>query len=59
MNNFNWKDTIYLLLVAGLMIAFIKVELYFIYKSRENFRNLGTAYRELKQSRTNLEKLIK
>jgi hypothetical protein len=53
------KLLIYTIFTIGFLIAFIKIEMYFIYKSRENFRNLGTAYRELKQSRTNLEKLIK
>jgi len=58
MNNFNWKDIIYLLLVAGLMIAFIKVELYFIFKSREKFNELKKAYAELKQTRKDLEDLL-
>jgi hypothetical protein len=53
------REIIFILSVIGFLICFIKIELYFIYKSRESFRDLKNAYRELKKSRTNLHNLLK
>jgi len=43
----------------GFILAFFKIELWLWYKSREKFLELTRAYKELKQSRENLYKLLK
>ena len=53
------KLLVYTIFTIVFLIAFFKIEIYFIQKSRENFRDLVNSYRELKQSRTNLEDFIK
>jgi hypothetical protein len=50
---------LFILSVIGFLICFIKIELYFIYKSREKFRELKEAYKDLKKSEQNLHNLFK
>jgi len=53
------REIIFILASLGLLICFIKVEIYFIQKSRENFRELKQAYKELKEAEQELKKIIK
>jgi len=48
------KEIIYILASLGLLVCFIKVEIYLWQKSRENFRELKEAYKELKEAKENL-----
>ena len=41
------------------IIGFIKIELYFWYKTRESFKELRRAYKDLKKSREDLHNLLK
>ena len=50
---------IFILAVAGFILAFFKIEVWLIHKSRENFRNLKEAYKELKESKEDLHNLLK
>jgi len=50
---------LYILSIIGLIWAFIRIELYFIYKSRESFRELKEAYKDLKKSKDDLEEFLK
>ena len=53
------KLLVYTIFTIVFLIAFFKIEIYFIQKSRESFRDLVNSYRELRQSRTNLHNLLK
>ena len=53
------KLLVYTIFTIIFLIAYIKINIYFIQKSRESFRDLLDSYRELKQSRTNLHNLLK
>ena len=41
------------------LIAVVKIELYFLYKSREKFLELKKVYKELKKSKEDLYNLLK
>ena len=53
------REIIFILASLGLLVCFIKVEIYFIQKSRENFRELKKAYKELKEAEQDLHNLLK
>jgi len=50
---------IFILAVLLFLVAFIRLEIYFIQKSREKFRDLGRAYKELKEIKKGLYNLLK
>jgi hypothetical protein len=53
------REIIFILSVIGFMVAFFKIEIYFIRKSREKFLEAGRAWKELKESKDNLYNLLK
>jgi flagellar biogenesis protein FliO len=53
------KEVYFILLVIIFILAFIKIEIYFIYKSREKFEELKKAYIDLKNIREDLHNLLK
>jgi len=53
------REIIFILSIIGLIWAFIRVEIYFIYKSRESFRELKQAYKDLKKSKQDLKEFLK
>jgi len=50
---------LYIIAVAGFVLAFLKISIWLIQKSRENFRELDRAYMELKHSEEDLHNLLK
>ena len=53
------REIYFILLVTIFILAFIKIEIYFIYKSRKKFRDLKEAYKEYKKSREDLYNPLK
>jgi hypothetical protein len=53
------REILFLISCIGFIWAFIKIELYFIYKSRESFRELKKAYKDLKKSKEDLQEFLK
>jgi hypothetical protein len=53
------REIIFILSVIGFMVAFFKIEIYFIRKSREKFLEAGRAWKELKEAEQDLHKLLK
>ena len=53
------KEIIYILASLGLLVCFIKVEIYLWQKSRENFRELKQAYKKWKEAEQDLHNLLK
>jgi cbb3-type cytochrome oxidase subunit 3 len=48
------KLLIYTIFTIGFLIAFIKINIYFIYKSKEAFKNLKESYISLKKAKEDL-----
>jgi len=53
------KEIIYILASLGLLICFIKLEIYLWLKSREKFLEAGRAHKEMKKAEQNLHNLLK
>jgi len=51
--------TLFLILLIIWLTAFIKIELWLLYKSKEKIKEAIEAYRELKKSKQDLEDLFK
>ena len=51
--------TLFLILLIIWLTAFIKIELWLLYKSKEKIKEAIEAYRELKKSKQDLEDFIK
>ena len=52
------KSSIFLISVIGFLICFVEIELYFIHKSIERFKELAGAYKKYKQAKTELEAIL-
>lgn len=50
------RDIIYILSVILLLVAFIKIEVYLIYKSKEGFKKALEAFKELKKAKEDLRR---
>lgn len=48
------KLLLYTIFLIIFLIAYIKINIYFIYKSKESFKNLKEAYISLKKAREDL-----
>jgi hypothetical protein len=49
----------YTFLIIVFIIAFFKIEIYFIHKSCKKFKELKQAYRELKEAKKDLYNILK
>lgn len=53
------REIIFIISILVFIYCFIKIEIYFIWKSRQAFKDLKEAYISFKKSKDNLHNLFK
>lgn len=53
------KDLLFIIWAILFLIGFVKVEAYFLFKSRQAFKELKNAYIDYKKAKKDLEEFLK